>query len=324
MATHRRGTLAQRLLLAALMAVAASASLPARADVATGAVVTVGGSSHLVAGSDIERAADALIILTPLSGAVTPTNEWGAEAAVVSGRVIALSDRQTTGAAGISIPATGFVLSGHGTAREWLLAHATVGAQVGRSVTTLCTSGFVRLTFDDGPDPIVTPQVLDTLRTRGVTATFFVIGQKAHAFPRLVRREALQGNVVGNHTWDHPYLTALTPSEQVTELKRASRAITSAGVAAPTLWRPPYEDWNTGVRALAQALGMTMQLWTYETDSNDWMGGSPQTIRDRVVANAHDGDIVLMHDRIQNSATALPGILDGLAAAHVCVDPARA
>ena len=294
----------------------AAPSLPAMAD-----IVTVGGSSHLLNGTDVERAADSLVVYTPASGATSPANEWGVEVAVLSGRVIAIRDRQTTGAAAMPIPPRGFVLSAHGTARDWLLAHAATRAAVTRT-TSACTGGFVRLTFDDGPDPAVTPQVLATLRSRGVTATFFVIGEKVKANGGLVRREAQLGNAVGNHTWDHPYMTTLSPAEQAAELRKTSRAIAATGAPTPTQWRPPYEDWNPAVRDLARTMGLTMVLWSYETDSNDWMGGTPEEITATVVSNAHDGDIVLMHDRIQNTATALPGVLDGLTARGLCVDPA--
>lgn len=287
----------------------------------------VDGVSHVLAGVDIPRDTDALVAYTGAAGASTPTNQWGAEVAVLAGQVTQIRDRQSTGAAAMPIPSGGFVLSGHGASRVWLLAHAVVGASASYGLIGQqqqpppgpCSAGYVRLTFDDGPDAVVTPQVLDTLKARGVKATFFVIGSKVADQAALVRREITDGHQVGNHTWDHPYLTQLTASEQTAELQMASAAIVAAGAPQPTLWRPPYEDWNSSVQALASSLGMTMVLWTYETDSNDWQGGTPEVIRDRIVTNAHDGDTVLMHDRIQNSATALPMILDGLAAKNMCV-----
>ena len=292
---------------------------------------TVGGAVHALSGVNILRDADALVAYTGAAGSAAPTNQWGAEAAVTGGQISEIRDQQSTGGAAMPIPAGGFVLSGHGASRSWLLAQAAVGVAASYSPggaappppapspSGSCAAGYVQLTFDDGPDAAVTPQVLDTLRTRGVRATFFVIGYKAAAQPALIRREATEGHRIGNHTWDHPYLTQLSSAQQKNQFQQASQAIVAAGAPQPSVWRPPYEDWNSSVRTVAGSLGMTMMLWSYETDSNDWQGGSPQVIRDQVVANAHDGDIVLLHDRIQNSATALPMILDGLNSKNLCI-----
>jgi peptidoglycan-N-acetylglucosamine deacetylase len=72
-----------------------------------------------------------------------------------------------------------------------------------------CAAGYVRLTFDDGPNRTATPEILETLAAHGVTATFFVVGQMAAANPALVRREDREGHIIGNHSWDHPDLTQL-------------------------------------------------------------------------------------------------------------------
>jgi peptidoglycan/xylan/chitin deacetylase (PgdA/CDA1 family) len=293
--------------------------------------VTIGTATRAVSGTDVPRTTDALVVYTSASGGTSPANQWGAEASVSGGVVTALLDRQSTGASGASIPAGGYVLSGHGSARYWLLANAPVGASVTLSgagppppITphgSTCFAGQVRLTFDDGPNAVVTPQVLDTLKAWGIKATFFVVGQSVVQSPGLVAREASEGHQVGDHTWDHPYLTTMTPEQQRDELVRTQVAIVNAGAPSPTLWRPPYEDWNAAVRDLASSLGLTMTLWSYETDAWDWKGLSPQAIADRVVGNARAGDIVLMHDRIQNTATALPAVLDGLANKGLCAHP---
>ena len=314
-----------------------------------GASATISGAVHLLNGVNIPRDTDALIAYTNAAGASAPTNQWGAEAAVLAGQITQIRDQQSTGAPAMPIPTGGFVLSGHGASRLWLLAQAGIGVPASYTtsgspppstpptappspasspapsatsappINRSCAGGYLRLTFDDGPDATVTPQVLDTLKSRGVRATFFVVGVNVAAQPGLVRREAAEGHQVGNHTWDHPYLTQLSVNDQTAEFTRDTDAIIAAGAPRPTQWRPPYEDWNSGVQALASSLGMTMVLWSYETDSNDWQGGSPEVIRDRILTNAHDGDTVLMHDRIQNSATALPMILDGLVTKNMCI-----
>jgi chitinase len=92
--------------------------------------VTIGTASYPLAGTDIARQADALVVYTSKTGAATTTNQWGAEAPVVGGKVQSVSDRQSTGGPGVAIPQDGYVLSGHGKAREWLLAQAQVGDTV--------------------------------------------------------------------------------------------------------------------------------------------------------------------------------------------------
>jgi chitinase len=98
--------------------------------VVEGDKVTIGTASYPLAGTDIARQADALVVYTSKTGTVTTTNQWGAEAPVVGGKVQSVADRQTTSGPGVAIPKDGYVLSGHGKAREWLLAEAQVGDAV--------------------------------------------------------------------------------------------------------------------------------------------------------------------------------------------------
>ena len=297
----------------------------------TGTVAILGAARRAVTGTNIARGTDSLVVYTRAAGATSPANRWGAEVGVRGGAVIEIRDRQTTNAPAMPIPTDGYVLSGHGTSRAWLLSNAaldtpssladpTPGPTPGPTPSS-CSAGYVRLTFDDGPHPDITPQILDTLRARGVAATFFVIGEYVAARPDLVRRETLEGHKVANHTWNHPYLTQLTAPQQQDQFRRTTDAIVAAGAPQPVEWRPPYEDWNVSVRDLAATLGMSMALWNYETDSNDWKGGSAETITNTVVGNAHDGAVILMHDRFQTTATALPAVLSGLAQKGLCVRP---
>ncbi len=109
---------------------------PAPPPPQTGTTVTVGAATATLAGTNIPRAADALVLYTPAAGTTTPTNVYGAEAVVIANTVTALRDRQATNASATAIPTNGYVLSGHGTARDWLLANAHVGATVTLSGTT--------------------------------------------------------------------------------------------------------------------------------------------------------------------------------------------
>ena len=179
----------------------------------------------------------------------------------------------------------------------------------------------MRLTFDDGPDATVSPQVLDILKAWNVKATFFLIGQSITGNEALVARQVAEGHRIGNHTWDHPHMTQLSAEKQRLQFQSTTDAIIAAGAARPTEWRPPFDDHNTSLRNLATSMGMSMTLWTYPTDSNDWKGLSSTVIRDRVVSGAVKDSIILQHDRIQNTVTALPLIIDGLYNKGLCIHP---
>ncbi len=259
------------------------------------------------------------------TGTVSPANEWGYEVAVAAGKVTAVSANKP----GMAIPAGGFVLSGHGSSADWLVANAPMGATVTSPVSgpppppppgppAPCSAGYMRLTFDDGPTRDTTTQILNTLKARNIKATFFVVGEAIEAWPQGIQLEKADGHRVANHTYNHPALTTLTAAEVALQFSRTSDLIARYTGSRPTEWRPPYEDWNVSVRDTATSQGMSMVLWDYPTDSNDWQGLTPQQITDRILAGAFNGATILMHDRIQNSATALPGLLDELTTRGYC------
>jgi peptidoglycan-N-acetylglucosamine deacetylase len=152
----------------------------------------------------------------------------------------------------------------------------------------------IYLTFDDGPNPKWTSAILSLLEAAGAHASFFVIGQNAKRWPRLVEREAQDGDTVGDHTWTHPTLTDLSASAVYAELARDRTLITVLTREAPALWRPPYEAFNPSVVATASRLGMKMQLWSDST--GDWQLPGTEVIVLRVMAALHSGMVVLLHD----------------------------
>ena len=152
----------------------------------------------------------------------------------------------------------------------------------------------VYLTFDDGPNPVSTPEILSLLEAYGAEASFFVIGENAKVWSALVEREARDGDTIGDHTWSHPNLTALPTSVAWAELARDRNLIATLTGRSPSLWRPPYEDFNRSVVTLASGLGMTMQLWSVST--GDWQLPGTMVIVLRVLAALHNGMVVLFHD----------------------------
>jgi len=133
----------------------------------------------------------------------------------------------------------------------------------------------VALTFDDGPGPS-TQGIINVLRRYGVPATFFNIGQNAAAYPALVRTEAADGYLVGNHTWNHPDMTKLSSSAQATQLDEATAEQESLIGWGPCAFRPPYGNYNATTLSLAQQRGMKVWLWSVDTE--DWQAnGSPSS-----------------------------------------------
>ncbi|MFJ4466468.1 polysaccharide deacetylase family protein [Streptomyces sp. NPDC089424] len=150
------------------------------------------------------------------------------------------------------------------------------------------------LTFDDGPDPHYTPDILRTLREYDVRATFFVCGEMAAENRDLLARMADDGHVVGNHTWSHPLLTTLSRARIRSEMERTSEIIEKAYGERPRWFRAPYGAWNRAAFQLGAELGMEPLAWT--VDTLDWTEPGTRTIVDRVEGGAGPGVVVLAHD----------------------------
>ncbi|MFF8602487.1 polysaccharide deacetylase family protein [Streptomyces sp. NPDC015232] len=156
------------------------------------------------------------------------------------------------------------------------------------------------LTFDDGPDPRYTPQILATLRRYGCRAMFFVCGEMAVDNQDLLREMAEDGHVVGNHSWSHPLVTRLRPSRIRQELGSTSDVVERA-LGTPPLWyRAPYGAWNRLSFEIGAELGMEPLAWT--VDTLDWKEPPADTIVRRVLAGAGEGVVVLNHDAGGNRA----------------------
>ncbi len=128
----------------------------------------------------------------------------------------------------------------------------------------------VALTFDDGPSPKWTPQVLDLLKANHVHATFFMVGQNARRYPSLVRRVRAEGHAIGNHSYSHPTMTHLSSSGQAAQMDAATRYISAAisGGYKPCFFRPPGGAYNTTTVRLARSRGMSTVTWS--RDTRDW------------------------------------------------------
>lgn len=183
-------------------------------------------------------------------------------------------------------------------------------------------SGYIALTFDDGPDAALTPQFLDVLDTYDVHATFFVVGSNVEGNEPIIARMVDEGHSVQNHTWNHPYLTQLTTDEIERQVELTNAAIVGAGAPEPQFARPPYGDYDGRVAGAFDAQGLQVVTWTNALDIRDWDGpASPEQIVARVRVNLQDGGVVLLHDVQPNTLEALPGIIDAVHQEGYCIAP---
>lgn len=167
------------------------------------------------------------------------------------------------------------------------------------------------LTFDDGP-VAGTTQLLDVLKSKGVHATFFMVGSNVAMHRSVVRRIVAEGHVIGNHSWDHPQLTRLSADAVRRELTRTNAAIVRAGGPEPTLVRPPFGATNSIVAKVTADLGMAQILWN--VDPLDWKDRDSALVTKRVLASTRNGSIVLSHDIHPTTRAAYAKIIDGLRA----------
>jgi len=174
----------------------------------------------------------------------------------------------------------------------------------------------VALTFDDGPWPTYTKQILRILKKHRVPATFFVVGYLAERHPGLVRQEIRQGHAVGNHSWNHPInppFRELDEKKQDQQMTRTNTVLEDIGIK-PFLFRPPGGSYDGAVVEKARRYGMRVVLWS--VSSNDWENDvTKDKIVKRVLSIVGPGSIVLMHDGGGDqhaTVNALPDIIKGI------------
>jgi peptidoglycan/xylan/chitin deacetylase (PgdA/CDA1 family) len=176
-------------------------------------------------------------------------------------------------------------------------------------------NGCVALTFDDGPDPVDTPRLLDLLREKNVKATFFVVGQRAERHPEIVRRAWEEGHLIGNHTWSHRSLFCfLTPWRLRSEIERDSECIERICGVRTRYFRSPIGLRHPLLRSVLREAGLEYISWRIR--SCDTMIRNPNYLARRILCKVASRDIILMHDRLPNGAQVmleiLPGVIDEL------------
>lgn len=179
---------------------------------------------------------------------------------------------------------------------------------------------YVAITFDDGPDPIYTPEILDILEEKNVKATFFLVGKNVETYPEIARRIAREGHSIGNHTYSHRSLIPLSAKGTVSEIKKAEKVIEDVVGIRPTLFRPPRGVYSSFAREFLKQERYTIVLWGIS--AVDWAELAPHKIVANVVKKVSSGSIILLHDsgdlitykggNRSSTVKALPKIIDEL------------
>lgn len=162
----------------------------------------------------------------------------------------------------------------------------------------------IALTFDDGPHPEITPQILKILKKYDAKATFFMLGSMAHDYPDVAKEVQLESHEIGNHTWDHPDLTKTAKGEIQRQISVSSDIIEQVTGQRPTAFRPPYGAFNDAVR---QQTDLPMTLW--DIDTLDWKDRNAGLLLANIKKAAKDGGTILMHDIYQSTADGLDAVL---------------
>ncbi|MDE7403529.1 MAG: polysaccharide deacetylase family protein [Lachnospiraceae bacterium] len=165
----------------------------------------------------------------------------------------------------------------------------------------------IALTFDDGPHPYYTEQLLKGLKERNVRVTFFITGKSAEAYPEIVREIYEDGHLIGNHTYNHTQLSSRNREKFKEEIIKTNEVIKEITGEDTIYIRPPYGSWS---KEFEKELNMFPVLWTI--DPLDWCSSNVSCIVNTVCSKAEENAIILMHDQYKTTVTAALEIVDQL------------
>ncbi|MBQ2925360.1 MAG: polysaccharide deacetylase family protein, partial [Ruminiclostridium sp.] len=169
---------------------------------------------------------------------------------------------------------------------------------------------FASLTFDAAWGNEDTQQLIDTLERYDVKATFFVVGEWVDKYPESVKALHEAGHEVMGHSNDHAHFNSLSADEIIADITACNEKIEGVTGVRPTLFRPPYGEYDDHVVSTVRGMGLEIIQW--DVDSLDWKDYDAPTITDRVTSKVGPGSIVLFHNAALHTPEALPGILEYL------------
>jgi len=172
---------------------------------------------------------------------------------------------------------------------------------------------YVALTFDDGPKRGTTDVLLDGLRERGASATFFLVGEQAQYYPDLILRMQQEGHQVGNHTWNHTRLEGAAPQVIKTEVGRME-ALLHGVLGGSGYWlRPPYGQVTEGTEK-----DLTVPMVKWSVDPRDWESRDTEQVLHSMLRSVQENSIILLHDIYPSSVEAALKLIDALGGQGYC------
>ncbi len=165
----------------------------------------------------------------------------------------------------------------------------------------------IALTFDDGPAPDYTEELLEGLKERGVKATFFLLGKQVESYPEVVEKIAADGHLIGTHSYEHVNLSSLCDEAAIEQVDKTNTAIYEITGKYPEYIRPPFGCWKCN---LDYETTMIEVLW--DIDPLDWKTNNSDVIAKRVTSKVQENDIILLHDASDSSVKAAFKIIDEL------------
>lgn len=176
----------------------------------------------------------------------------------------------------------------------------------------------IAISFDDGPHPKYTTQILDLLKEYDIKATFFVLGKHAELYPEIIKRQILEGHEIGNHSYSHVNMKKVSNKVIKEEYQKTQEIIYSISNTKPKIFRPPYGNYNNEIIKIVTNDDSSVILWTYYQDSKDWSNPGIDAIINTTLSKIQNGDIILFHDyvykpeshTVEALKTILPQLID--------------
>lgn len=169
----------------------------------------------------------------------------------------------------------------------------------------------IALTFDDGPSKI-TPKILEILKQNHAKATFFMVGNRVKDQADIAQQIITQGSEIGNHTWSHNKLLYLSDDDIKKELQLTNDVLLEVAGVQPVLFRSPYGPVDDRIKAISRELELSIVAWS--VDPQDWKSKNPDRIYEAIMNSVQDGCIVICHDLISQTGTAMERIIPELVA----------